>query len=144
MVKQGHWSECGWPHQPPFVLIAKRMLCDRCQSKEAMVHITTILHVWFGVDRERAVAGPTVGEDHLCAGCAQTTLAANPRLNPRTDALPAIAPHPVMSKTLRRMLDRMDRRHRPRLAWRPALRRLWKRRKSEGQPAAAPNSGPPS
>lgn len=43
-----------------------------------MVHITTILHGWFPVDREHVAAGPTVGEDHLCTGCAQTSLAANP------------------------------------------------------------------
>ena len=107
-----------------FGQIAVRMLCDRCQSKEAMVHITTILHVWFPVDRECVVAGPTVGEDHLCTGCAETSLAANPVLKPRTDSLPAVGAQPVMSKPLRRLLDRMDRHHRARLAWRPALKRV--------------------
>ncbi len=107
--------------------IAKRMLCDRCQSKEAMVHITTILHVWFPVDLERVVAGPTVGEDHFCTGCAQTSLTANPLLNPRTDPLPAFGAQPVMSKPLLRVLDRMDRHHRARFAWRPALKRVWRR-----------------
>ena len=92
-----------------------------------MVHITTLMHVWFPVDRQRVVAGPTVGEDHLCAGCAQTTLAANPFLNPRTDPLPAVAAQPVMSKPLLRLLDRMDRHHRARFAWRRALKRVWRR-----------------
>ena len=92
-----------------------------------MVHITTILHAWFPVDRDRVVAGPTVGEDHLCTGCAQTSLAANPLLNPRTDPLPAVGAQPVMSKPLLRLLDRMDRRHRARFAWRLALKRVWRR-----------------
>jgi len=61
-----------------------------------MVHITTILHVWFPVDRERVVAGPTMGEDHLCTACAQTSLAANPLLNPRRDPMPAVGAQPVM------------------------------------------------
>ena len=103
------------------------MLCDRCQSKEAMVHITTILHVWLPVDRERVVAGPTVGEDHLCTACAQTSLAADPLLNPRTDPLPAVAAQPVMATSLVRLLDQMDRHHRARFAWRAALKRVWRR-----------------
>ncbi len=103
------------------------MLCDKCQSKEAMVHITTILHVWFTVDRERAVAGPTVGEDHLCPECAQTSLATNPLLKPRADPLPAVGADPVMSKPLQRMLDGMGRHHGARFAWQPALKRVWRR-----------------
>ena len=77
--------------------------------------------------RERVVAGPTVGEDHFCMGCAQTSLAANPLLNPRRDSLPAVAAQPVISKPLLRLLDRMDRRHRARFDWRPALKRIWRR-----------------
>ena len=93
-----------------------------------MVHITTILHVWFPVDRERVVTGPTVDEDHLCAGCAQTSLAANPHLSPRTNPLPVVSKQPVMTKPLLRLLDRMDRHHRARFAWRAALKRVWRRR----------------
>jgi hypothetical protein len=93
-----------------------------------MVHITTILHVWFPVDRERVVAGPTASEDRLCTECAQTSLAANPLLNPRTDPLPAVGAQPVMSKPLLRLLDRTDRQHRARFAWRSALKRVWGRR----------------
>ena len=97
------------------------------KAREAMVHITTILHVWFTTDREHTVAGPTVGEDHFCTGCAQTSLAANPLLNPRTDLLPAVGAQPVMSKPLLRLLDRMDRHHRAPFAWRPSLKRVWRR-----------------
>ncbi len=92
-----------------------------------MVHITTILHVWLPMDRERVMAGPTVGEDHLCTGCAQTRLAANPLLNPSKDSLPAVGAHPVVAKPLLRLLDRMDRRRRARFAWRPAVKRVWRR-----------------
>ncbi len=103
------------------------MLCDRCQRKEAMVHITTILHAWFPVGRDRVLAGPTVGEDHLCTGCAESSLAANPLLKPRTDRSLAVGAQPVMSKQLLRLLDRMDRHHRARFAWRPALKRVLRR-----------------
>lgn len=92
-----------------------------------MVHITTILHVWLPVDRERVVAGPTMGEDHLCTGCAQASLAGNPFLNPRPCPLPTIGTRPMVAKPLLRLLDRMDRQHRARLAWRPALKRVWRR-----------------
>lgn len=105
-----------------------------------MVHITTILHAWFPVDQKRVVAGPTVGEDHLCTGCAQTSLAASPLLNPRRDSLPAVGPRPVMLfprdvELSRRVLAK----YHPRLKWtpppnKPAARmaaggRLWRVRK---------------
>ncbi len=109
------------------VQIENPMLCDRCQSQDATVHITTIMHVWFPVDRQRVVGGPTMGEDHLCPGCAQTNLAANPLLNPRTEPLPALGAEPVMSKPLRRLLDRTDSRHRTRFGWRSGLKRVWRR-----------------
>ncbi len=96
------------------------MVCERCQSKEAMVHITTILHVWFPVDRQRVVAGPTLGEDHLCTACAQTSLAANPLLNPRTDQLPAVVAQPVMlfPRDVRAFKEWLAKYH-PRLTWTP-------------------------
>ncbi len=103
-----------------FGQIAKRMLCDRCQSKEAMVHITTILHVWLRVDRERVVAGPTVGEGHLCTVCAQSSLAVNPLLNPRTDPLPAVGAQPVMlfPRDVTAFKQWLTKYH-PRLKWTP-------------------------
>src|SRR5208282_3845555 len=96
--------------------IEERMLCDRCQSKEASVHISTVLH-----------GGPTLNEDHLCPECAQTSLATNPLLNQRTDPLPAVGAQQVMPKTLLRLLDRMRRHHPDRFAWQPALKRVWRR-----------------
>ena len=85
-----------------------------------MVHITTILHGWFTVDREHTVAGPTVGEDHLCTGCAQTSLAANPLLNPRTDSLPTVGAPPVMlfPRDVRVFKEWLAKYH-PRLNWTP-------------------------
>ena len=85
-----------------------------------MVHITTVLHVWLPVDRERVVAGPTVGEDHLCKGCAQTSLAADPLLSPRTDPLPAVGAPPVMlfPRNVRAFQEWLAKYH-PRLKWTP-------------------------
>ena len=113
--------------------IAKRMLCDRCQSKEAMIHITTILHVWLPVDREHVVAGPTVGEDHLCTGCAQTSLAANPLLDPRPDPLPSVAAQPVMlfPRDVRAFKEWLAKYH-PRLKWSPPPNQPVERRAAGG------------
>ncbi len=82
-----------------------------------MVHITTILHAWIPVDQKHVVAGPTAGEDHLCTECAQTSLASDPHLRPRTDPLPAVRTRPVMSKALQRLLDQVDRYQRARFPY---------------------------
>lgn len=85
-----------------------------------MVHISTILHAWFPVGRDRVVAGPTVGEDHLCTGCAQTSLAANPLLKPSTEPLPAVGAPPVMlfPRDVRAFQEWLAKYH-PRLKWTP-------------------------
>ena len=64
----------------------KLMLCDRCQSKEAVVHISTIMH-----------AGPPAHEEHLCPECAEILQATNPLLNPHTPPTPTVRVQPVMS-----------------------------------------------
>lgn len=93
-----------------------------------MVHITTILHLWFPVDRERVAAGPTVGEDHLCAECAQTTLAANPVLNPRAEPLPTVGVQPVMlyPRDVRAFQLWIAKYH-PRLKWNPPPNRSFEK-----------------
>ncbi len=85
-----------------------------------MVHISTVLHVGFSVERERAVAGQTVHADHLCTECAQTSVAANPLLNPCADPLPAVGAPPVMlfPRDVRAFQEWLAKYH-PRLKWTP-------------------------
>jgi hypothetical protein len=72
------------------------MLCDRCQSKDAVVHISAVLH-----------AGPTPHADHLCTECAQISLATNPLLSPRNDHLPTVGAPPVMLLPSGALADRI-------------------------------------
>ena len=62
------------------------MLCDKCQTKEAMVHISTIMH-----------AEPSPYEEHLCLECAQLFQATDPLLNHQEASLPPFAARPVTS-----------------------------------------------
>jgi hypothetical protein len=64
----------------------QRMRCDRCQSEDATIHISFILH-----------ARTNPKELHLCQACARITHAAQPLLNPSPEPLPVAAARPVMS-----------------------------------------------
>ena len=62
------------------------MQCERCQSEDATIHISSILS---------AHANPQ--EMHLCLECAQISQAAGPLLRPTPEPLPVAAARPVMS-----------------------------------------------
>jgi len=62
------------------------MRCERCQSEDATIHISSILH-----------AGTNLQELHLCQECAQVTQAEGPLLSPTPEPLPVVAARPVMS-----------------------------------------------
>jgi hypothetical protein len=62
------------------------MLCDKCHTKEATVHISTVVHPGLHQD-----------ERHLCPECAEVVQTSDPLLNPGTEPLLTAGSKPVMS-----------------------------------------------
>jgi hypothetical protein len=62
------------------------MLCDKCHTKEATVHISTVVHP--GLHRD---------EHHLCPECAEVVQAGDPSLSPGAEPLLTVRPKPAMS-----------------------------------------------
>jgi hypothetical protein len=58
------------------VVKVNAMLCEMCQQREALVHLTTTIY--------KAVAGQEAGtrKQHLCQQCADTYFACTPGMNP--------------------------------------------------------------
>lgn len=62
------------------------MFCEKCQTKEAMVHISTVVH-----------AEPSPHEEHLCLECSELFQATDSLLNPQPAPLPPFAARLVTS-----------------------------------------------
>jgi hypothetical protein len=65
------------------------MLCNRCHTTEATVHISTVLHI-----------NPTPQVDHFCLSCAEVVQEANPLLHPNLPPLPVVTAKPVIPKAV--------------------------------------------
>lgn len=62
------------------------MICERCHTTEATVHISTILHI-----------NPAPQVDHFCPSCAEVVQEANPFLHPDLPPLPVVTAKPVLA-----------------------------------------------
>jgi hypothetical protein len=65
------------------------MICERCHTTEATVHISTILHI-----------NPAPQVDHFCMSCAEVVQEANPLLHPSLPPLPVVTAKPVIPKAV--------------------------------------------